>query len=157
MERRRRGGGREKRRTCTHRWRWRRVGTARRNGRNCREEARARQTYSAAASYSGAGGGIDRRRGNRAAAVRWENGGRRCRGEFSAVVYSRAFAEMPRAAADASHLAPRIVQNATRPKNFAASPRIARLLEGRFRLRALYIGGFFSACALERACWRCSN
>jgi hypothetical protein len=47
-----------------------------------------------------------------------------------------------RAAADASHLSPRIVQKAVRPKNFAAPLRIARLLEGRFRLRVLYIGVF---------------
>jgi hypothetical protein len=72
----------------------------------------------------------------------------RARGEISAIVYSRASAEMPRAAADASYLVPRIVQTAARPIKFATPPRIPRLLEGRFHLHAWYTGGFFSACAL---------
>jgi hypothetical protein len=119
-------------------------------GRRRQEEARARLIYDAAVSHSTAGGGTDRRR--------WEScgggaGGKwraRARGGvgFSAVVYSRASAEMPRAATDASHLTPRIVQTPARPKICAALPRIPRLLEDRFHLRARYTGGFFSACAL---------
>jgi hypothetical protein len=49
----------------------------------------ARRIYGAAASYSGAGGGIDRRRWNRAAAARWENGGRGHGGIFSRYVFTR--------------------------------------------------------------------
>jgi hypothetical protein len=60
--------------------------------------------------------------------------------------YSHASAEMPRVAADASYLALGIVQKATRPKFFAAPPRIACLLEGQF-----YIDGLSSSCALWRA------
>jgi hypothetical protein len=41
-----------------------------------------------------------------------------------------------------------IVQKAVRPKFFEAPPEIVRLLEVRFHLQALYIGGLFSACAL---------
>jgi hypothetical protein len=68
-------------------------------------------------------------------------------GNFSRV-HSRASAQMPRAAADASHFMPWIVQTAARPKKFAAPLRIPRLLEGRFRLRAWYTGDFFSAWVL---------
>jgi hypothetical protein len=74
-------------------------------GRWRREEARVRLIYGAAASYSMAGGGIDRRRQNLAAAA---GGG-----------------------------------TSMRPKKIAAPPRIPRLLEGRFRLRARYTDGFF--------------
>jgi hypothetical protein len=75
----------------------------------------ARLIYDAVASYSRAGGGIDQRRRNRAAATQG-------RGGISSVVYSRASAEMPRAAADASHLVPGIGQTAARPKKIAAPP-----------------------------------
>jgi hypothetical protein len=93
-------------------------------------------------------------RRNRSAAAESCGGGAgrkwraRARGEILAIVYSRASAEMPRAAVDASYLVPRIVQTAARPIKFATPPRIPCLLEGRFHLRAWYTGGFFSACAL---------
>jgi hypothetical protein len=96
------GEARSKRRPCARRWWWR-LGTARRSGRNYREEARARRIYGAATSYNGVGGVILRWRRNPTAAARWENGGRG--EEISAVVYSRGSPEMPRSAADASHLA----------------------------------------------------
>jgi hypothetical protein len=44
--------------------------------------------------------------------------------------------------------APDRANSRARPKKIAAPPRIPRLLEGLFHLRAQYIGGFFSACAL---------
>jgi hypothetical protein len=97
--------------------------------------ARRRATAGPVAKSTGSGGSVR-------AAAQWENGGRGRK--FLAVVYSCASAEMPCAAADASHLAPRIVQNTARTKKIAAPPQIARLLEGRFRLRALYIGGFLA-------------
>jgi hypothetical protein len=120
-------------------------------GRRRREEARARMIYGAAASYSAAGGGIDRRRRNLAAAARERKWRARARGGgvgFQPVEHSRASEELPRAAADASHLVLRIVQTSARPKKFAAPPRIPRLLECRFCLRARYTGDFFSASAL---------
>jgi hypothetical protein len=89
-------------------------------GRRRREEARARLIYGAAASYSTAGGGIDRRRQNHAVAARGEMEGAGAGRKFQPVVYSRASEEMPRAAADASHLVLRIVQTPARSKKFAA-------------------------------------
>jgi hypothetical protein len=71
--------------------------------------------------------------------------------KFPAVVYSRASEQMSRVAADASHMAPRIVQAAARTKKFATPPRIAHLLEDRFHLHALHTGGFYSAGAGQRA------
>jgi hypothetical protein len=118
-------------------------------GRRRREEVRARWIYGAAASYSAVGGW------NRPAAAKSCGGGvggkwraRAGGGEFQPVGHSRASEELPRTAADASHLVLRIVQTPARPKKIAAPPRIPRLLEGRFRLRARYTGGFFSAPAL---------
>jgi hypothetical protein len=54
-------------------------------------------------------------------------------GEFQPVVHPCASEEMPRAAADASHLVLRIVQTPARPKKFATPPRIPRLVESRFQ------------------------
>jgi hypothetical protein len=115
------------------------------------EEARATLIYGAAAGYRTRGGGIDRRRQNIAVTARGGGEWRaRARGgrEFQLVGHSCASEEMARAAADASHLVLRIVQTPARPKKISAPPRIPRLLEGRFRLRAPYTGGFCTACAL---------
>lgn len=126
---------------CPRQWRQRPVTTARRSGRCCRQEARARWIYGAAASNSGTGGGIDRRRRDFAAAARWEMEGVGAGGNFQPFGYSRVRQAMPRAVADASHLALGIVQNTARPKIFTAPRRLPRLLEERFRLRALQISG----------------
>jgi hypothetical protein len=51
---------------------------------------------------------------------------------------------MPRAAADTPYLARGIVQKAARPI-FLQRRRLPRLLEKRFQLQALQIGGLYSA------------
>jgi hypothetical protein len=126
--------------TTWRRWRgvWRGEGGEKRRRRR-REEARARLIYGAAASYSRAGGGIDRQRRNCAAAARGGgergNGGRgraREEGNFSRCVFARVRRDAARCSRRLTFGA-RIVQTAARPKKFAAPPRIARLLEGRFR------------------------
>jgi hypothetical protein len=106
-------------------------------GRNCWEEARARRLYDAAASYSGAGGGIDRRRWNRAVAARGKiegaSAGRGGGRNFSRCVFVR----VRRDAARCSRV------------TFCAPDSANRHApEGRFRLHVLYTGDFFSACAL---------
>jgi hypothetical protein len=72
---------------------------------------------------------------------------------FPAVGASRACEKMPRAAADVSHMAPRIGQTAARTKFLTAPSQIVRLLEEKIRLRALHTGGYYSV----GAGWRCSK
>lgn len=113
--------------------------TAQRSGRRCQEGARARWIYAAAARISAAGDG------NRPAAAGFRGGAGAGEGKFPAVGFSRVRRALPRAVADAPHMALRIVQNAARSKKFSAPRRLPRLLERPFSSRARYTGGFFAA------------
>jgi hypothetical protein len=52
---------------------------------------------------------------------------------------------MPHAGAEAQSLVLRIGQTGPHPKKIAAPRRMQRLLEKRFRVPALHIGGLYSA------------
>jgi hypothetical protein len=146
MERRRRGGGGEKRRPCARRWRRRRVDTARRSGRNCREELRARRIYGAAASYSGAGGEIDRQRWKRAgsgAVGKW-----RAREEiFSRCVFVRVRRDAVRCSRRVTFGAPDSAKHRAHQKNCSAAANSAPAGGPIPSPRAVY-WRVFSACAL---------
>jgi hypothetical protein len=75
-----------------------------------------------------------------------ENGGRGG-GKFQRCVFARVHRDAARCSRRVTFGAPDSANSRT-PQKFAASPWIARLLEGRFRLRALYTDSFFNAYAL---------
>jgi hypothetical protein len=126
---------RRKRWLCARRWR-RLFDTARRRGQNCREEVDLRH-----------GGKLERGRRRNQPAPEKSCGDGACGEIFPAVGASRACEKMPRAAADASHMAPPIGQNAAHTKSFTTPSRIAHPLEDNIRIRTLHTGGYYSTGA----------
>jgi hypothetical protein len=103
--------------------------------------ARRRATTGLAAELIGGGGIMRRRRGGKWRARAWGGISARC-------VFVRVRRDTARCSRRLTFGAPDRANSRARPKKIAVPPRIPRLLEGLFHLRARYIGGFFSACAL---------